>query len=129
MIYRIILICLLFSLGVFAQDKKDNITVSFNNTPLVTALKTVSEQAGYQVFYMKEWLANIKVSGTYENQPLDTVLSGLLQETLLNHYVSEFALPIPLAIPIFRFTEVHDEPFIIIVFILARKIRNSQLGE
>ncbi len=87
MIYRIILICLLFSLGVFAQDKKDNITVSFNNTPLVTALKTVSEQAGYQVFYMKEWLANIKVSGTYENQPLDTVLSGLLQETLLNHYV------------------------------------------
>ncbi len=87
MIKHITFICLLFSLTLFAQESKDIISVSFDKTSLVEALETVSEQSGYDFYYMEEWVANITISERYENKALDFILEDILSNTLLNYYI------------------------------------------
>ena len=87
MIKYITLICLLFSLILSAQESKDIISVSFDETSLVEALKTVSEQSGYNFYYMEEWVSNVSISGSYENKSLDFILEDILSNTLLNYYI------------------------------------------
>ena len=81
------LIIVLVSINSFAQEQQ--ISISFDETPLEEAVNSIEELSGLQFFYVDEWLENTTVSGSYTNENLDTVLDDIFKSTLINFFIND----------------------------------------
>ncbi len=85
----VLLFFIFCSYNIWSQDDKSLITISFENTDLITVLSDIEKQTGYQFYYIDSWLAPYtNISGTYEKVPLATVLEDILKDTIVNFYIS-----------------------------------------
>jgi len=71
----------------FAQQKEAPITVSFDDMPLKEAMKILERETAYDFFYLEPWLEGEKVSGVFENAPINELLEEILKNTILNFHV------------------------------------------
>ena len=77
---------LLFVLFIQAQEK---LTVSFNDSSLKEVINTLEDKTHHSFFYMENWLDENKITKTYTNATLETILDDLLKERSINYTVFE----------------------------------------
>ena len=79
------LLCTIFT---YAQEN-DILTISFSNTPLQDAIETIADKSNREPFYVADWMQDTLVTVTLENVTLDEALSSVLENTVLNYYLTE----------------------------------------
>ncbi|MCR9263697.1 MAG: carboxypeptidase-like regulatory domain-containing protein [Flavobacteriaceae bacterium] len=86
---KIIIVCmLLWSIQyLFAQNSVPKISVSFTNVGLEEALTTIESKTGLHFFYLDHWIEGIRVSGTFQDTPVNEVLDSLLKDTVINYHM------------------------------------------
>ncbi|QIE58208.1 TonB-dependent receptor [Rasiella rasia] len=72
----------------FAQQEPKTISVTFYETPLEIALETIATKAGYQAYYVIDWLDTATVTGSFTNSTVNEVLETILNKTVLNFYIT-----------------------------------------
>ncbi|WP_055445645.1 TonB-dependent receptor [Lacinutrix mariniflava] len=77
---------LLFVLFIQAQEK---LTVSFKDASLKEVINTLEDKTNHSFFYMENWLDENKITKTYTNATLETILDDLLKERSINYTVFE----------------------------------------
>ena len=85
---RVLILFLLFSLSGYAQETQE-LDLEFYDKPLESVLLDIEKKTGYKFYYLKEWLPDTLVSGTYNNQKLENILDELFDNTVLNYYKLE----------------------------------------
>lgn len=85
------LLLLLFNLFCFgyAQDNRQNISLTFENANLAGVLENIEEKSNYQFFYLDHWVQDIRVSGDYQNTPVPQVLKGILKDTDIHFLIMD----------------------------------------
>ena len=71
------------------QAQEEQITVSFNDTPLAEVIGTFEEITGLQFYYVEDWLGNTSVTADFNETPLDEALDTVFKDTLINYFLSE----------------------------------------
>ncbi len=72
--------------SVFSQNQQKNITISFDQEKLLTAIKKIEKTAGVKVFYAENWIPDKEITRNYQNVKLETVLQDIFQGTVINFY-------------------------------------------
>lgn len=85
---KIFILAFLCLFQVFSQETDKRWTLNFENTDLKTALLNLQAETGYRIFAAQEWLEVKTVNENYDNATLEEVLSGLLEDTQLNFFVT-----------------------------------------
>ncbi|WP_299256638.1 carboxypeptidase-like regulatory domain-containing protein [uncultured Aquimarina sp.] len=84
---------LFFSLLVFngwTQQNDPLLTLSFENTDLISVLNQIEEKTDYHFYFIDSWLTDYKgMSGNYENVSMTKVLEELFGNTIVNFYIME----------------------------------------
>lgn len=83
-----ILIFLFATAGLFGQTEQ-NITVSFNNTPLTEAVLKVETLTDKKFYFDESWLKGYFVTKTFENESLRKVLDGIFSNTNINFVLKD----------------------------------------
>jgi hypothetical protein len=84
---KVLLILFLCFQSILAQEKTNNISLSFKDAKIETVLLNVEESTNYKFFYMVEWLGDYKVSGNYKNVSIGIILEDIFKNTPINFYV------------------------------------------
>ena len=79
---------LLTFLCAIVQAQEQQISIDFDDVALEDAVMAIEAQTGMRFFYVAEWFGRTRVSGNYENQPLDEVLEDIFKDTLINFYLA-----------------------------------------
>ncbi|GAA4276157.1 TonB-dependent receptor [Aquimarina mytili] len=83
-----VLIFLLLTSGIWAQQKDSLITISFKNVDLHSVLNMIEEQTDYHFYYIDSWLQEYNdLSGDYDNALVTDILEDVFKNTVLNFYV------------------------------------------
>ncbi len=85
-IFPILLILLAMGIG-SAQEQR--VTVSFQDTALADAISEIESITGQRFYYMEEWMGRSRISGTFNEVPLDEVLESIFKETLINYFITQ----------------------------------------
>ncbi|HSI68903.1 MAG TPA: carboxypeptidase-like regulatory domain-containing protein [Gillisia sp.] len=85
---KLIFWCLLFTCHLMmAQEVKvEQISLNFEDKPILEVLQEIEEQTSYKFFFLDEWLEEYRVSGNFENADLQEVLPQIFRNTLINFY-------------------------------------------
>lgn len=86
--FLVIVIFLLATAGLFGQTEQ-NITATFNNTPLKEAILKVETLSNKNFFFDDNWLKGHFVTKTFENESLTKVLNGLFSNTNINYVIKD----------------------------------------
>ena len=78
------LIILSGSLVLSAQEQYN---ISLSDQPLKEALVQIENETGYQFYFSEDWLGATKVSGTYNNVSIETLLAEVLSSTSLQFVI------------------------------------------
>lgn len=81
-----IMVLLSFKL-VMAQNDSIKVSISFNDQNIVDVLNEIEELTEYRFYYVQDWLADTRVSGSYENIEIRELLENIFQETIINFYI------------------------------------------
>lgn len=86
-IFRLLLVCLLLHVKLYAQQTK-SLNISVRNVPLETVLAQIKKQTGVSFFYKKEVLKNVgKITVEAKNATLKTVLDQCLEDTQIGYTI------------------------------------------
>jgi hypothetical protein len=80
----------LFALLVFSQvlcAQKSTLTIAFDNETRQSAIEKIEAASGYVFYFDQSWLGDGRVSGNFENQPVDAILTSIFENTALNFYI------------------------------------------
>src|SRR5690554_3122446 len=83
-----ILILLLSTVGLFGQTEQ-NITATFNNSPLKEAILKVESISNKEFYFEETWLKGYYVTKTFKNESLREVLEGLFSNTNINYVLKD----------------------------------------
>jgi type II secretory pathway component GspD/PulD (secretin) len=83
-----IAIFLLSTVGLFGQTDQ-NISVSFNNTPLTEAVLKLETLSNKKFYFDESWLKGHFVTNTFEKEPLRKVLEGIFSNTNINFVLKD----------------------------------------
>tara|TARA_R110001592_G_scaffold63512_3_gene194438 strand:- start:5664 stop:8408 length:2745 start_codon:yes stop_codon:yes gene_type:complete len=72
---------------IVAQDSIQKITISFNETPIEKALKSIEKLSNYTFFYVSDWFGKDSVSGEFKKKSIENVLNTILKNTTINYYI------------------------------------------
>mgnify|MGYP000008763759 CR=1 FL=1 len=86
--FFVFVIFLLANAGLFAQTEQ-NITATFNNTPLNEVVLKVEELSNKTFFFDDTWLKGHFVTKTFENEPLSKVLKSIFSNTNINYILKD----------------------------------------
>jgi len=84
---RILAFILLFSFQCVVSQNIDTISVNFENKTIEEVLYTIEKDTDYKFFFIKDWLPNKRITGTYNNEPISKVLTELFAGTTINFYI------------------------------------------
>ncbi len=85
---RIYIFIIAFFVSVWGYSQEQQITISFDDTPLEDAVNSIEEISGLKFFYVDEWLEGPRVSGTYQDELVDVVLEDIFKSTLINFFIN-----------------------------------------
>jgi len=77
----------IFQVG-FSQEKIIS-TISFDETPLKEAFIEIENQTDYNFFYIDNWLEGKTVTGNFNDVTVSKILENLLDDTVLNFYITQ----------------------------------------
>jgi|TARA_R100000479_G_scaffold130736_1_gene68748 hypothetical protein len=77
----------IFQVG-FSQEKIIS-TISFDETPLKEAFIEIENQTDYNFFYIDNWLEGKTVTGNFNDVTVSKLLENLLDDTVLNFYITQ----------------------------------------
>ncbi|HLF52211.1 TonB-dependent receptor [Flavobacterium sp.] len=82
---------LTFHLILFAQEKKDKISLEFKDINRKTALQNIEQSTNYKFYFDPEWLENENslISGSYINMPIEEILEAIFNRTSLNFFIDK----------------------------------------
>lgn len=83
-----LIIFLLVQVGL-AQEKKIEISVSFEDKSYNEVILILEERTGYHFYFPVEWLPEQKISGSFQNAELVEILEEIFAETQLNFHILE----------------------------------------
>ncbi|WP_121907378.1 TonB-dependent receptor [Ulvibacter antarcticus] len=89
--YIAFLIALMSIIQLYGQSAT-KISVDFKDTPLETAILEVERKSGLQFFFETSWLQNQKVTKSFDQAEVVTVLRGIFENTSLNFYSNDKAV-------------------------------------
>lgn len=86
---RFLFIVMVFYLGHFihAQEKQDNITLSFDNYTKIEVFDHLANVTGYTFYYIDTWFNDELISKNYTDASIEELLNDLLLETTLNYFI------------------------------------------
>lgn len=73
----------------FAQENDTKISLTFSDSNIESVIEMIEEKTDFNFYYVKEWLGEGLVSGSYTNVSVDELLNDLFEGTLLNFYISK----------------------------------------
>ena len=73
----------------FGNAQEQRVTVSFQDTPLVDAIDEIESLTGQRFYFVEEWIGRSRVSGSFNDVPLDEVLESIFKETLINYFITQ----------------------------------------
>ncbi len=83
-----VLLFLLFAQNSWTQQEDPLITLSFENSDLVSVLTQIEEKTDYSFYFIDSWLTEYKdISGNYNNISVSKVLEDLFKDTIVNFYI------------------------------------------
>lgn len=85
----ILVLFVLGSLVVKAQEINKRVSFNFNETSLYDAIIKIENQTDYQFYFIETWLQEYKVTGTYDNLSFPELLDEVFNNTLLNYYITQ----------------------------------------
>ncbi|MCK5441128.1 MAG: carboxypeptidase-like regulatory domain-containing protein, partial [Maribacter sp.] len=85
----LVLLGLLVSVCSMYGQEDQEITITFDNTPLKEALLQLEDKVPYSFYFEEAWLKDHRVSKNYENKKLRAILNGLFEETNLNYFIKD----------------------------------------
>ncbi len=74
---------------IHGQDNISEISITYNNSSLEDVINQIESTTGYHFYYVKDWLGEEQISGSYVKAPLTRVLDDIFKETILNYYILE----------------------------------------
>ena len=83
----VVLLFLFTSIYKMAGQDAQGITISFNNVPLKEAILQLEEQTASSFFFEETWLNNHFVTKSFDRQPINAILDGILQNTNINYFI------------------------------------------
>ncbi len=72
--------------GLHAQEVPRGITLRFENLTLSEALQTFEDEAEVRVYFQQDWFSEDRISRSYENETVVSVLTDLLEGTQVNFF-------------------------------------------
>lgn len=81
------IVCLLVCLTSYGQQLQEQISLSFKDAELKEVIALIEAKTNYQFYYVEDWLASQKVSGTYDNVSVEHLLNEIFKSTVVNFYV------------------------------------------
>ncbi|TRZ41959.1 TonB-dependent receptor [Robertkochia solimangrovi] len=72
-----------------AQESEPRISISIQNTALVTVIEEIEEKTDFHFYFIDQWLQGIKVTGDFRDTPVTEVIEKLLTNTEINFYVMD----------------------------------------
>ena len=85
----VVLLFLFTSIYKMAGQDAQGITISFNNVPLKEAILQLEEQTASSFFFEETWLNNHFVTKSFDRQPINAILDGILQNTNINYFIKD----------------------------------------
>ena len=83
---KVLLILLLATQWAWSQE--NNVTVAFDRVTRMAAVEKIEAVSGYKFYFDSNWFADDQlVSGEFKNQPIDTILASLFENTTLNFFI------------------------------------------
>ena len=80
---------LIVSVGLFAQEKNETVTISANNLTKEQVINLIESKTNYRFYYLKNWLDQEKVNFNFTNAKLSHVLDTLFGGSSVNYFVFE----------------------------------------
>jgi len=79
----------LFTLQIAVAQNNQNLSVSFNETPLMEAVKEIEALSAYSFFFEESWFDDQTVTKNFENKSLTEILNGLFEATTINFFIKD----------------------------------------
>jgi len=88
-INKTLLILFISFQSIFAQEKTNNITISFEDAKIENVIQRIENITNYKFYYIAKWIDNVIVSGDYEDVPIENVLENIFKTTTINFYIDK----------------------------------------
>nr|WP_299173593.1 carboxypeptidase-like regulatory domain-containing protein [uncultured Allomuricauda sp.] len=73
--------------AVMAQQGSEKISLSFENKRMQDVLQEIEQISSFSFYYVESWLTQEPLSGDYNKQTIDEILTSLFRDTEINYYV------------------------------------------
>jgi len=94
------LIFFLFPMCIQAQISEYRITCNLQQAPFEDFIKEIEKHTPYRFYYSREWTDSLTITNSFDQQPLDVVLSSVFTNTMLQYFVLENRIIITNNVPI-----------------------------
>ena len=83
-----LLLALFTSIIIYSQDKSNQISGNFENVPFEQFANTIENKTDYKFFYKAEWVKDVTIQLSVENEDVIIILDKILLANGLNYYLS-----------------------------------------
>ena len=73
----------------FAQQKKETVSVIFDEITYIDAILLLEEKTDYQFYYNTAWFSKEKLTLSFTEKPFAEILDVLFENTSLNYYITK----------------------------------------
>ncbi len=84
----IIVFILFSSLSLIGQNDTEKITLDFDNLKKIEVIELIEQKSNYKFYFIEKWLDTNRVSGSFNNASIKSILNNLFKNSLINYYVS-----------------------------------------
>ncbi|SHJ06607.1 TonB-dependent receptor [Aquimarina spongiae] len=70
----------------FSQNQT-TISVNFTDASIGEVIQEIEANSNYHFYFVEEWLGDKRVTGNYNNVPVQEVLNAIFKDTVLNYYL------------------------------------------
>ncbi|MCH4822285.1 TonB-dependent receptor [Gramella lutea] len=83
----ITLIICVFSFFFSSSQETESLDLEFENARLDEVFSLIEENSDYKFFFLKDWITDTRITKSFQDVPLEDILSEILEETVLNYYI------------------------------------------
>ena len=80
---------ILLSFQVTFSQNQNTISVNFTDASIGEVIQQIEANSDYHFYFVDEWLGDKRVTGNYNNVPVQEVLDAVFKDTVLNYYLLE----------------------------------------
>lgn len=83
----ILVLLLLTSITLKAQESNQNLTLTFDKLTIEKAFEKIEENSNYTFFYLKDWIVKKTITKTFVETSIENILKELLKNTEINYFI------------------------------------------